>query len=275
MDWLDALQLLRGENRGGVLATVSDVRGHAPRAAGAKMVVAEKRTWDTLGGGNLEATVVERARAMLANGVQVPEILNFSLNERATVTHGRQCCGGVVQVLLDPLPVRPVVAVFGMGHVGHELARILSRFPLRLHLVDSREGQVTGSPVLVALDGPAHVCLRHAPAPETVLGELPAGSHVLVMSHDHAEDFILCDAALRRGDLANVGLIGSAAKWTRFRARLLAEGHSEAAVSAIRCPVGVPGIPGKTPAAIAVSAVAELLGDLELPAPGGAGASDG
>lgn len=97
------------------------------------------------------------------------------------------------------------------------------------------------------------------PAPETVLAALPAGTHVLVMSHDHAEDFLLCDAALPRDDLGSVGLIGSRAKWTRFRTRLLDEGHAEAVVDRIACPIGLPGVPGKEPAVIAISVAADLL----------------
>ncbi|HXF03588.1 MAG TPA: XdhC family protein, partial [Arthrobacter sp.] len=80
-----------------------------------------------------------------------------------------------------------------------------------------------------------------------------------IMTHDHAEDFLLCDAAMRRGGL-DVGLIGSTAKWARFRQRLRAEGHDD--VDSIRCPIGLPGIGGKAPAAIAVAVAAELLGRL-------------
>ena len=260
MDWLDALQHLRAAGAPGVLATVTEVRGHAPREAGAKMVVAETDTWDTVGGGNLEATVVERARVLLATGATVPETLTFALNEHAPVEHGRQCCGGVVNVLLEPQGARPAVAVFGMGHVGHELARVLSRLPLHLHLVDSRESQLDASRLADVTDGTAQVHLHHSPVPENVLAGLPAGAHVLIMSHDHAEDFVLCDASLRRDDLGSVGLIGSRAKWSRFRARLRAEGHSDAALERIACPIGLPGIPGKAPAVIAISVAADLLG---------------
>jgi xanthine dehydrogenase accessory factor len=38
---------------------------------------------------------------------------------------------------------------------------------------------------------------------------------VLVMTHDHAEDAALIDAALRTDHLGSIGLIGSSAKWTR------------------------------------------------------------
>lgn len=271
MDWLDALQHLRAEGAPGVLVTVTEVRGHAPREAGAKMVVAGAAAWDTVGGGNLEATVVERARTMLRTGAANPETLTFSLNEHAAVEHGRQCCGGVVTVLLEPQGARPAVAVFGVGHVGHELARVLSRLPLHLHLVDSRDGQLDPARLADVTDGTAQVHLHHSPAPENVLAGLPAGADVLIMSHDHAEDFILCDAALRRDDLGSVGLIGSRAKWTRFRARLREEGHGDAALERIACPIGLPGIPGKAPAVIAISVAAELLGRFgasSVPAPG-------
>ena len=64
--------------------------------------------------------------------------LTMRLNDRAPAEHGRQCCGGEVDLLLEPLPVVPAVAVFGVGHVGLELARILARHDVELHLVDSR-----------------------------------------------------------------------------------------------------------------------------------------
>lgn len=259
MDWLEALQRLRSSGRPGVLATVTGVRGHAPREAGAKMLIGADSAWDSIGGGNLEATVMDRARAMLDAGTTTPESLTFPLNERAVTQHGKQCCGGVVDVLLEPFLARPTVAVFGVGHVGHELARILSRLPIRLHLVDSRAEQVGAAQLADVVDGFAEVHPVHSPVPDSVLGELPAGSHVLILTHDHAEDFLLCDAALRRSDLGSIGLIGSSAKWSRFRSRLLAEGHEAAVVERISCPIGLPDITGKAPAVIAISVAARLL----------------
>lgn len=259
MDWLTALQGLRAERSPGVLATVIEVRGHAPREAGAKMVVGTGAAWDSIGGGNLEATVIDRARVLLAAGTAAPETLEFSLSEHAPAQHGRQCCGGVVRVLLEPFRPRPTVAVFGVGHVGYELARILSRLPLHLHLVDSRAGQVEPDRLADVTAGTADVRALVSPVPDTVLGTLPPGAHVFILTHDHAEDFLLCDAALRRGDLGTVGLIGSRAKWSRFRQRLRAEGHSDAVIDTITCPIGLPDLGGKAPAVIAVSVAAELL----------------
>lgn len=263
MHWLDAVQRLRRDRHPGVLVTLAAVRGHAPRAAGAKMVVTADAAWDSIGGGNLEATAVARARELLAGGVTAPEQLTVSLTDRARTEHGRQCCGGEVDVLLEPLAVAPSVAVFGLGHVGLELARILARHDLELHLVDSREDQLGADRLAVLDDAVARVHVHHAVLPELVLGEVPTGTHVLVLTHDHAEDAALCDAALRCEHLASIGLIGSSTKASRFRRVLAADGHPPEAVQRIRTPIGLAGLGGKDPATIAVGAAAELLGILE------------
>jgi xanthine dehydrogenase accessory factor len=260
MRWLQAVEQLRDERRPGVLVTLVSVRGHAPREAGAKMVVTADATWDSIGGGNTEATAVARARQLLAADDHAPVTFNVDLSDKAPGEHGVQCCGGEVTVLLEPLAVRPAVAVFGVGHVGLELARILTRHDLDLHLIDSRPEQL-GAEVLAPLaDADARVHVHHeAVLPELVLAELPAGCHVLVMTHDHAEDLAILDAALRTSHLGPLGLIGSSAKWSRFRSTLLADGHDAAAVDCIVTPIGLPSLAGKDPATIAVSVAAALL----------------
>jgi xanthine dehydrogenase accessory factor len=236
------------------------VRDHAPRAAGAKMVVGADATWDTVGGGNLEAVAVERARAMLAAGAAAPETFTSTLSDRAPSPHGMQCCGGEVTVLLEPLAVVPSVAIFGMGHVGHELARILARHDLDLHLVDTRLTALAPEALVALADADARVHPHPVPVlPELVLADLPAGTHVLVMTHDHAEDAAIVDAALRTDGLGTVGLIGSSAKWTRLRARLLDNSLTEEDVARVVTPIGLPGLAGKDPAVIAVSVAADLL----------------
>lgn len=259
MQWVEAVGRLRRERVPAVLVTLVSVRGHSPREAGAKMVVSADGTWASIGGGNLEATAIERARRLIAEGATGPVELELSLNDRAPAEHGQQCCGGEVRVLLEPLAVVPSVAVFGMGHVGLELARVLARHDLELHLVDSRADQLGRDRLGVLDDAVAGVHVHHAPVPELVLGEVPPGTHVLVMTHDHAEDAALCDAALRCGHLGSIGLIGSSAKWRRFEKRLAAEGHSPDDLRRIRTPIGLVQITGKDPAVIAVSVAADLL----------------
>lgn len=268
MDWLRAVQEARARRTPCVLVTVADVRGHAPREAGAKLVVTDQRTWGSVGGGNLEEAAVRRARAMLRDlgrpGAVAPVTERHSLTDRAPVEHGVQCCGGEVTLLFEPLGVRPAVAVFGMGHVGYEIGLLLSRHELEVHLIDSRAEQLVEERVAPLRTGPADVHVHQVPVlPELMVAELPAGTHVLVLTHDHAEDLALLDALLRSDLPASIGLIGSSAKWARFRAKLADLGHASDVVDRVRTPIGDPavtGVSGKGPAAIAVSVTVELLG---------------
>ncbi|WP_433593122.1 xanthine dehydrogenase accessory protein XdhC [Nocardia sp. CA-145437] len=261
LTWVTAVARLRERREPGVLVTVATVRGHAPRRAGAKMVVGQSDTWGSIGGGNVEAVAVERARELIAHLPTEPELMDFALNDKVVNQHGVQCCGGTVTVLLEPLPVPPAVAIFGVGHVGLELARILARHELDLHLIDTRPDMLAAGR-LAALDDAIAVIHTHHVAllPEEVLGQLPPGTHILIMTHDHAEDVALCDAALRTDGLGTIGLIGSPAKWARFTKRLTAEGgHPPEALARIKTPIGLAAITGKEPAVIAVSVAADLL----------------
>ena len=274
MDWLAADGRLRERRERGVIVTLAAVRGHAPRNSGAKMVVSAQDVWGSIGGGNLEATAVDRGRTMIRDGAAEPELMTMTLSEKARAEYGVQCCGGEVTMLLEPIKVVPSVAIFGMGNVGYELAQVLHRHELELSLVDSRAGMVAEDRLAPLAGGSAVVHVHHAPIPETVLPLLPAGTHMLIMTHDHAEDLALCDAALRSDSLGSIGLIGSSAKWARFRTQLTGEGHSETDLARIRTPIGLGGISAKEPAAIAVSVAAHLLMSFEaaLPAEGQAAA---
>ena len=98
MHWLTAVDRLRAAREPGVLVTLASTRGHSPRDAGAKMVVSARETWGSIGGGNLEATAVDRARRMIEQRASAPEQLDLALNDKARTEHGRQCCGGEVGI---------------------------------------------------------------------------------------------------------------------------------------------------------------------------------
>lgn len=265
MDWLDALQELRSRRIPAVIVTLATVRGHAPRNGGAKMVVSPDAVHGTVGGGNLEQTAIEQARRMLAGGSAEPELLALTLSDKAVTEYGVQCCGGEVTMLLEPIRVTPSVAVFGLGHVGLELARILARHELELVLVDSRAEMLAeeriGAPGRSGVlgDAVAHVRVVHAPVPEAALTSLTPGAHVLVMTHDHVEDLAVVDQALRSDQVGSIGLIGSASKWARFQKKLRELGQTDADLARVTTPIGIPEVSGKQPAVIAVSVAARIL----------------
>ncbi len=267
MSWLATIARLHEAKTPFVLVTVARVRGHAPRGAGSKLVVSADETWGSIGGGNLEAHATARARTLLKEHVTVPELLTQTLGLGGG-EHGVQCCGGEVTLLLEPMyPERPTVAIFGAGHVGWALVQVLGTLPLSLHLIDSRPEQLE-RPLPPPLT--ATFSRHHAPVPETVLESLPTAAYLLILTHDHAEDLAVLERALRadpfgRDPFGFIGLIGSASKWTHFRRELLAHGLSEADLARVTTPIGLPGVPGKSPQAVAIAVAAQLLGVLELP----------
>jgi xanthine dehydrogenase accessory factor len=150
-------------------------------------------------------------------------------------------------------PPRPQVWVFGAGHVGRALVDVLARLPRqRVVWVDERED-------IFPEELPAAVTKLWVRHPERVVPRALAGSAVVVMTHSHARDLAVVDAALGRGDLGFVGLIGSATKRARFEKRLAAAGHPADDIARLVCPIGLDQIHGKEPEVIAVSVTAQLL----------------
>ena len=234
-----------------------------PREVGAWMAVADGGVTGTVGGGHLEFDAIARARAALGGG-GLEEEVRYPLGPSLG-----QCCGGVVWLRFERVaagedlaarlpqpPLRPL-ALFGAGHVGLAIAHISRDLPLALHWIDSRDAQFPEQ--APGRGWRQEVC---SPAADAV-PDLQGGSAVLVMSHNHAEDFDIVAACLRRqrerGDLAFIGMIGSRTKWASFRQRLQARGFTADDLARVTCPIGVPGVAGKQPAVIAVAVLAQIL----------------
>jgi len=246
--WLDALAAAERNAQAAVLVTVLTAKGSTPREAGAKMVVSIEGIAGTIGGGSLEHQCEAAARTMLADGADGIHTRDLPLGPALG-----QCCGGHVSVLFEIIrPPRLHVALFGAGHVGKALVKILADVPSRVMWIDSR-------PEVLPANLPANVVPLRTSQPAQAVEALPAGSVVIIMTHDHQLDFDITAAALRRGDLRAVGLIGSDTKRARFTGRLLRQGLSRAQIDRLICPIGLPGIEGKEPAVVAVSVAAQLL----------------
>jgi xanthine dehydrogenase accessory factor len=247
-DWRGALVELEGAGIPHILVTIVSAKGSTPRAAGTKMVVAADGIAGSIGGGTLERLAIETARRLLAEGATDPFLENQTLGIEQD-----QCCGGATSVLFEPMAVSALrLALFGAGHVGRALVRVLDGTGVNILWIDEREEHLSGP-----LPGSATPVVTGDPAAEVV--KLPAGTHVRVMTHSHARDFEIIDALLACDDLASIGLIGSKSKWGNFRSRLRKKGVPDEVVNRVQCPIGLKGVGGKSPADIAIAAAAELL----------------
>jgi len=229
---------------------ILETRGSAPREAGTRMWVSATEVRGTIGGGNLEYSALKIAREMLLSSEARKE-RRFALGDSLG-----QCCGGSVILrfaLVAGIPAeeeaaRFQVVLFGAGHVGKEVARILERLPCRLTWVDPRPEVFPAT-----ISANTKVVIEEEPA--WMVDEAPPGALYLVMTHSHALDLEIVERVLRRNDVAFLGLIGSETKAAKFRLRLQQKGMSP---ERLVCPIGLVKA-GKHPAEVAVSAVAQLL----------------
>ena len=237
-----------------VLVTIAEAKGCVPREEGAQMLVTASGYLGSIGGGTLEWRAMAEAQAMLQSG-KTEALSRYSLGPDLG-----QCCGGQVKLRLqrvtdadtlatlitsDGAPRR--IALYGAGHVGRALVLVLAGSEFDVTWVDPRPGvwpaQVPGS-VHLETD---------------VLAPLASASMAVVMSHSHALDFDVTDAALRRPNIAKVLLIGSATKRARFLPRLKAGGHGDERLKDLICPIGDGTVKSKLPYAIAISTAHHIL----------------
>jgi len=251
--WAQAAAELDEGGEAYVIATLVAAAGSTPRASGSKMVIGREHTYASIGGGQLEFLVIQRARELLLANSATQEIRPFPLAAEA-----QQCCGGSVTVLFEAFPAAALsVAVFGAGHVAQALLPILAGLDCRLQWIDSRSD-------LLQTPLARQVQRRCLPDPESAIDDLPLGAWALILTHDHALDYRLVRRLLS-GGWRRVGLIGSATKAERFRARLARDGLSKQQIECLRCPVGLPGLRGKLPMEVAIAIAAQLLSEQPLP----------
>ncbi|GAB5461593.1 xanthine dehydrogenase accessory protein XdhC [Hoeflea alexandrii] len=244
---------------GFVLVRVVEAKGSTPRNTDAWMLVSQAAAFDTIGGGRLELEAIDRARDVLAGAAAEP--LALPLGPAIG-----QCCGGHVTLSFEVIPPArfdeieamveaedasdPEVWLFGGGHVGRALANALLLLPVKVHVAETRTEELDLTP-----EGAE----RHLTAlPESLVAGIAPGSAVIVLTHDHALDFLIVSAALKRNDLAQVGMIGSDTKRATFEHQYVREGGDTAQLSKLVCPIGRK-IADKRPEVVAATVAAEII----------------
>lgn len=234
------------------VATVAKVTGSAPREAGTKMVIFEDgHVAGTIGGGKFESLVIEEARKAMTTGKPILKI--YPMHEASDESFGA-ICGGEVTVFIEPQVPPPLFCLIGAGHCARALAKFASQCGFAVTVLDDRADLLR----------PPHFdssirCLAETPAEAFVRSHnwSERDALVLVSCNYHLDREALA-AALEKGGMGYLGMIGSKKKVMTVFDELSRRGISRKALASVRAPIGV-NIGADSPAEIAVSVLAEVI----------------
>jgi xanthine dehydrogenase accessory factor len=231
------------------LATVVQAQGSTPRDAGTKMVVyADGRIVGTVGGGKMEALVIQEAIDAIQQGRS--RLVHYELRDTQTGDPG--ICGGTADVFVDVIAPTPTLLVVGAGHIAMPVAEIGHLCGFRVVVIDDR-------PDMVSEDRFPHADERIAGDIVETLRATPVtpDTHIVIVTRGHAQDEEALRAVLH-SPAGYIGMIGSRRKVSTVFEHLRADDVEESMIRRVRAPVGLD-IGAQTPAEIAVSIMAEVL----------------
>ena len=248
-NWITLLSEFKQRRESVALVTVTKCLGSTPCEVGSRMIITEDNVvHGTIGGGKLEFLAIGEAIDALRENKIVSS--SYTLGPEF-----EQCCGGKVEFIIEPMNQSPELFLFGAGHIGYEVAKLLVDTPFEVNLIDSRHNWFKDT----TLDKTIRLQQVNLDDFKTFRDSVQWGKHcyVLVMTHDHSIDFEIIAMALQH-ETKFLGLIGSKTKRTRFNNMLIKDMNIKEGMSHVVCPIGLP-LGGNTPKEIAISVAAQLL----------------
>src|SRR5436190_10788624 len=216
------------------------------------MVIFEDgRIAGTIGGGKFESLVVEEAQKAMATGNAV--LKTYPLHEASDESFGA-ICGGEVTVFIEPQARPALFCLIGAGHCSRALAKFASQCGFAVTVLDDRT-DLLGLP---HFDVPIR-CLSE-PSPEAFVRARKWSQRdaLILVSRNYHLDRETLAAALEKGEMGYLGMIGSKKKVLNVFDELSKRGISREVLASVRAPVGL-NIGADSPAEIAVSVLAEII----------------
>ena len=248
----DVLEELLEARRAGkpcALATVAATAGSVPGHPGAKMIVYEDGSISgTVGGGKFESLVIAEALGCIASKETL--LKTWPLREDQPDSFGA-ICGGEVTVLIEPQVPAHRLLIVGGGHCAQSIAKLAAECGFFVTALEDRED-------ILARCETAHQRLTD-PAPGYIAARpWDKNDAMVIVSRHYDIDREALAAALKKGGMGYLGMIGSRRKVLQVFDRLKADGYTADQLATVYAPMGLD-IGSDSPAEIAVSVVAEIL----------------
>lgn len=229
-----------------VLCTVVAVSGSTPRHAGAKMLVYEDGSIDgTIGGGNLEKNVIQNALNQLK--LNQPKLYRHDLLHQHNM-----CCGGTVEIFIEPLMPQKKLYIFGAGHTGQALASLALNTDFEVYLFDDRKEYIdqVNDQRINKLCAEIRNTLPLLPFDEY--------TYAVIATYEHSLDRDILSYCIGKPH-AYLGMIGSQRKILMTKKMFTDAGIATTEqVEKVHMPIGI-NIHAEDPFEIAISIMSELI----------------
>ena len=215
------------------------------------MVVTEDgSTFGTIGGGEMERILVDKALSVLEEGK--PHIFHFAMGvpARGGMIPIDSKCGGEVKIFMDPIVPDPRLIIMGSGGIAQSTAKFAHECGFEVIVVDDSD--------TANFENFPYATIINEAFPDSLKALNIRRSDLVAMLHGETA-FEL--SGLRKAILSNpryIGLLGSKNKVSEHKKTLKEEGFDQKIVDSIKGPIGIE-IGAETPEEIGISIVAELI----------------
>jgi xanthine dehydrogenase accessory factor len=246
----EVLLKMMGKEEPAALVTVVQTKGSSPGKPGFKMLVdLQGNTVGTIGGGLVEATVINEAREAIR--LNTPKYSTYNLNNDTAAGLG-MICGGETTVFIDVIVSPETLLIIGAGHIAQPLALMAKILNFRVIVIDDREDFCNRE--------------RFPTADECQVGDIVKlleeanineNTYLVIVTRGHSYDEKALEKTLN-SKARYLGMIGSQKKVQTVFQNLLNKGFSEEKLKEVYAPIGLD-IGAETPEEISVSILSQII----------------
>lgn len=254
LDIFEKIVEFKQKNHDMVLVTAVEKEGEGPVEVGKKMlVVADNQFFGTVGGGAIEHYAIKKALTLMKSRSHLTE--KYVLDKGKIIEDTKtlpMVCGGTVTLYYEFIGFKNYVYLFGGGHVGKALARVLKPLQFHITLIDERK------PIVDTFED-AHEKYHMQFTSYIKKHSIKDNSLVVVVTPSHVSDYHVINQIIEdKLRPKYIGMMCSIEKLKDYLAETYKKYGQDVNLSYFYSPIGL-NLGGGSPEEIAISIASEML----------------
>ena len=239
-----------------VLVTVTSKEGNSPTDVGKKMIVTKDNNFfGTIGGGSIEHFAIEKSKEVLSSRKSISEkyvLFDKDVKVDSDEIKLNMACGGKATLFYEFIGPKEYVYIFGAGHCGKEIAKLLLPMGFYVTIIDNRDE------LLKDVKNYANQVINSPFADFFENHEVKENAFLVVSTPSHLYDYEVLDKVIEKKlKLRYFGMLCSKKKIHDYLVRIK-EKYGEVNLDNFYSPIGLD-IGGDSPEEVAISGVGEIL----------------